>query len=68
MKSPLKKSVAKQLQIDTEEKVIQLVRVRCANNEPLIFETTFLPKKNCTSFNKRGCRKEYVIYFHGAEV
>ncbi|MFD1449737.1 GntR family transcriptional regulator [Oceanobacillus sojae] len=58
-----KKSVAKQLQIDTEEKVIQLVRVRCANNEPLIFETTFLPKKIVPHLTKEDVEKNTLFTF-----
>lgn len=40
-----KSSVAKQLQINEGEEVIALRRLRMANKEPIILETSFIPKK-----------------------
>ncbi len=37
--------VAKKLQIDLEDDVISLKRLRTANEEPIILETSYLPKK-----------------------
>lgn len=37
--------IAKELQIGNEENVVKLQRVRTANNEPMIFETSYIPSK-----------------------
>lgn len=39
-----KPSVAKKLQIDEDDPVIELRRLRCANDEPIILETSHMPK------------------------
>lgn len=39
-----KPSVARQLQIKEDDPVIELRRLRCANEEPIILETSYMPK------------------------
>ena len=41
----VKSKIAKKLQIDPSEEVIALQRLRQANGEPIILETSYLPKK-----------------------
>ncbi|WP_042143579.1 GntR family transcriptional regulator [Paucisalibacillus sp. EB02] len=57
----VKKSVAKVLELDTDEMVLELVRVRCANEEPLIFETTYLPKKIVPTLKKEDIEKSSLF-------
>ncbi|MBS4196841.1 UTRA domain-containing protein [Bacillus sp. FJAT-49870] len=33
------------LQLNMNDKVIELKRLRCANNEPIIFETSYIPER-----------------------
>jgi len=42
---PATKSTAKHLQLNMDDPVIQLRRVRYAQDEPIIYETSYLPKK-----------------------
>ena len=40
----VKPSIARQLNISEDEEVIELIRLRCANEEPIILETSYIPK------------------------
>ncbi|MBS4204633.1 GntR family transcriptional regulator [Lederbergia citrea] len=37
--------VTRKLKLKPDEEVIELKRLRCANNEPIIFETSYIPEK-----------------------
>ncbi|HET7627052.1 MAG TPA: GntR family transcriptional regulator [Bacillales bacterium] len=51
-------SVAKQLNLQEKQKVIELRRLRCANDEPMILETSFIPKSIVTSLSEDDLKKQ----------
>jgi GntR family transcriptional regulator len=42
----LEEHLARQLNLDTHEEVFQVIRLRLADDEPLMYETSYLPKKH----------------------
>ncbi|WP_077328822.1 GntR family transcriptional regulator [Virgibacillus siamensis] len=56
-----KRSIAKQLQIGEEEEVIALRRLRKANDEPIILETSYIPKKLIPGLSREQL-ENYSLY------
>lgn len=56
-------SVAKHLKIAENDEVIQLKRLRCANSEPIILETSYMPKSIIYSLSKEKIEKT-SLYDH----
>ena len=54
--------IAEALQIDKGEDVIVLQRLRCANDEPIILESSYLPKKIIDDVNKLKLVGETPLY------
>ena len=68
--------VARQLNISQNEETIKLQRLRCANKEPIIFETSYMPKKLVTHLSNEDLeinslydflRKEFNIFINSAK-
>lgn len=51
-KVKVKSSIAKQLQLKEDEFVFELKRIRYAQGEPMIFETSYLPEKHFPGLTK----------------
>lgn len=54
--------VAKALQITKGEEVIMLQRLRCANEEPIILESSYFPKKSIDDIKKLALVGEVPLY------
>jgi GntR family transcriptional regulator len=50
--------IARKLQIPENAEVIELRRLRCANEEPIILETSYLPKEKVEKLNKEDLEKK----------
>lgn len=49
--------IARKLQIEENSEVIELRRLRCANEEPIILETSYLPKEKVVNLTKEKLEK-----------
>ena len=58
---PATKKIADRLQINERDDVYALRRLRCANNEPIILETSYLPKKLISTMDKNEL-SEHSLY------
>ena len=54
-------NIKKIMKLEDNEQVYKLVRLRLANNEPILFETTFLPKNRFPNLRKEAI-EEYGLY------
>ena len=57
----VKRKIAKKLQIDPSEEVIALQRLRKVDGEPIIFETSYLPRKIISELSREDIEK-YSLY------
>ncbi|WP_318245855.1 GntR family transcriptional regulator [Bacillus tianshenii] len=55
-------TIAKALRLNLDEEVIHLKRVRCANDEPIILESSYLPKKFIHDPDKMKMVGEVPLY------
>lgn len=55
------KKIAQRLQLDTSDEVFSLQRLRYANDEPIILETSYLPKKYIHSMSETDF-EEHSLY------
>lgn len=56
-----KKSVIDRLKLEKKEKVIRVSRIRCANEEPWIYEESYLPAKQFPELEKMDLEKDLLI-------
>lgn len=56
------RKIAKALQIAEGDEVVVLQRLRCANDEPIIFETSYLPKTKISDMEKLKNVGESPLY------
>lgn len=64
------KHLAKKMDLNPNEEVNKIVRLRLADNEPLIYETTYLPKQKFPnlSANQFVTRPMYTVFYEDYNV
>lgn len=67
---PLDKRLAEVMKLEPEEKVFQVKRLRLADNEPLMYETSYLPKRIFSSLtqNDLETRPMYDVFVEDYQV
>lgn len=58
------KNLANKMNVNSEEKIIKFTRLRIADNDPLMYETTYLPRKVFPHLTKKDLEKRtmYSIF------